>query len=99
MRGVAHDSGHHRCGRQCDQQPLGDRGKASNRRAVARRGRDQHAHHECENERSRDTQAPAGDLGGVQRQHQRRTDEGGPDHALDVAGLSNALEEERGAER
>jgi hypothetical protein len=86
-------------GGQCDQQRVGDGGNAVNRRALAGRGRDQDAQHDCENERGRDAQAPTGDLGGVQREHQRGTDEDGADDALEIAGLSNALEEERGAER
>ena len=50
-------------------------------------------------QRGRDAQAPAGELGGIQREHQRGTDEDGADHALEITGLGNALEEERGAER
>ena len=96
---VSQEPDHHGRRRHHDEQPVGDRGDASDRRAIAGHGHDHDAHHDRGNERGRNAQTPPRDLGGVQREHQRGANKDGRDRPLDIARLSNALEDERGAER
>ena len=96
---VSQQADHHGRRRQHDEQPVGDGGDPSHRRAIAGHGHDHDAHDDDEDERGREAQLPPWELGGVQGEHQRGADKDGRDRPLDIARLSNALEDERDAER